>query len=145
MTVQAAARLLEGAPIADEVRAGVAHDVAILTAQQGHAPALAVVVTGHAAPSMVYLDRILKSCAAVGIEGRLITVPGDDVVSLNANLGAAVAALSADDTVAGIIVQMPLPIGIPIRTVIDAIDPAKDIDGLHPLNAGLLQIGRAHV
>ncbi len=141
MTTQASARLLEGAPIANEIRAGVAADVAAFTEAQGHAPGLAVVVCGRSAPSMVYLDRILKSCASVGIEGRLVDVAGEGPVDQAEALAAAVRALSADDTVAGIIVQMPLPAGIGIRTVIDAIDPDKDIDGIHPLNAGLLRLG----
>lgn len=141
MTAQTTARLLEGAPIANEIRAGVAADVAAFTAAQGHAPGLAVVVCGRSAPSMVYLDRILKSCASVGIEGRLLDVGGEGPEDQAEALAAAVRALSADDTVAGIIVQMPLPPGIGIRTVIDAIDPAKDIDGIHPLNAGLLRLG----
>lgn len=141
VTVQAGARLLEGAPIADEIRTGVARDVATFTREQGHPPGLAVVVCGRSAPSMVYLDRILKACTSVGIDGRLVDVPGDDPPSQGRELGAAVRALSADDRIAGIIVQMPLPAGIGIRTVIDAIDPAKDIDGIHPLNAGLLRLG----
>ncbi len=141
MTVQTHARLLEGAPIADEIRTQVAQDVAAFTAAQGHRPALVVVVCGRSAPSMVYLQRILKACESMGIDGRLVDVPGDDAATQSRELGAAVRALSADTEVAGIIVQMPLPAGIPIRTVIDAIDPAKDIDGIHPLNAGLLRLG----
>jgi methylenetetrahydrofolate dehydrogenase (NADP+)/methenyltetrahydrofolate cyclohydrolase len=141
MTIQAGARLLEGAPIANEIRAGVARDVAAFTAENGHAPALAVVVCGRSAPSMVYLDRILKACSGVGIDGRLVDVPGDDPAAQAGGLARALRELSADDTVAGIIVQMPLPAGIGIRTVIDAIDPRKDIDGIHPLNAGLLRLG----
>ncbi len=141
MTVQARARLLEGAPIADEIRTGVAADVAAFTAAQGHPPTLAVVVCGRAAPSMVYLDRILKACASVGIDGRLVDVPGEDLEMQSRALSVAVEALSAEPVVAGIIVQMPLPAGIKIRTVIDAIDPAKDIDGIHPLNAGMLRLG----
>ncbi len=141
MTTRTGARLLEGAPIADEIRARVADDVAAFTRSQGHAPGLAVVVCGRSAPSMVYLDRILKACVAVGIEGRLVDVPGDDAAGQARELAAAVLTLSRDDQVAGIIVQMPLPAGIGIRTVIDVIDPAKDIDGIHPLNAGLLRLG----
>jgi len=141
MTTRTEARLLEGAPIADEIRARVAADVAAFTQSQGHAPGLAVVVCGRSAPSMVYLDRILKACAEAGIVGRLVDIPGDDAETQAQELAAAVRSLSADDQVAGIIVQMPLPPGIGIRTVIDAIDPAKDIDGIHPLNAGLLRLG----
>ncbi len=141
MTTRTEARLLEGGPIAEEVRARVAADVAAFTQSQGHAPGLAVVVCGRSAPSMVYLDRILKACAEAGIAGRLVDVPGDDAETQAAGITAAVRILSADDQVAGIIVQMPLPPGVGIRTVIDAIDPAKDIDGIHPLNAGLLRLG----
>jgi methylenetetrahydrofolate dehydrogenase (NADP+)/methenyltetrahydrofolate cyclohydrolase len=139
--VEAGARILEGAPIAEEIRAKVAADVAAFTAAEGHPPGLAVVVCGRSAPSMVYLDRILKACPAVGIEGRLVDVEGDDAASQAAELTTALERLGADSTVSGIIVQMPLPRGIGIRTVIDAIDPAKDIDGIHPLNAGRLRLG----
>lgn len=141
MTTETGARLLEGAPIADEIRRGVAADVKAFIESQGHAPGLAVVVCGRSAPSMVYLERILKACASVGIEGRLVDVPGEDPETQARDLAAAVRTLSADDRIAGIIVQMPLPAGIGIRTVIDNIDPAKDIDGIHPLNAGLLRLG----
>ncbi|MEO8463110.1 MAG: bifunctional 5,10-methylenetetrahydrofolate dehydrogenase/5,10-methenyltetrahydrofolate cyclohydrolase [Chloroflexota bacterium] len=141
MTTRTEARLLEGGPIAEEIRARVAADVAAFTRSQGHAPGLAVVVCGRSAPSMVYLDRILKACIEAGIVGQLVDVPGDDAETQAAGLADAVRSLSADDQVAGIIVQMPLPPGIGIRTVIDAIDPAKDIDGIHPLNAGLLRLG----
>ncbi len=141
MTIQTGARLLEGGPIADEIRAGVTRDVAAFTAEHGHPPGLAVVVCGRSAPSMVYLDRILKACAVAGIDGRLVDVLGDDANAQAKALASALRTLGADDTVAGIIVQMPLPPGIGIRTVIDNIDPAKDIDGIHPLNAGLLRLG----
>ena len=135
------ARLLEGAPIAAEVRARVAADVAAYTAANGRPPGLAVVICGRDAPSMVYLDRILKTCAQVGIATWTVDVPGDDAATQDRELGEAIRRLNADAAVAGIIVQMPLPAGVPLRTVVDAIDPMKDIDGLHPLNAGLLRLG----
>ncbi|MCI0582472.1 MAG: bifunctional 5,10-methylenetetrahydrofolate dehydrogenase/5,10-methenyltetrahydrofolate cyclohydrolase [Chloroflexi bacterium] len=141
MTVQAPARLLEGAPIAGEIRARVAADVAEFVASHGRPPALAVVVCGRSAPSMVYLERILKACASVGIDSRFVDVPGDDADSQAAGLALAVRELSADPAVSGIIVQMPLPAGINLRVVVDEIDPLKDIDGIHPLNAGLLRLG----
>ena len=135
------ARRLEGAPFATEIRERVAADVATYTNEQGHAPGLAVVVCGRSAPSMVYLQRILKACADVGIVGTLVDVEGDDVATQEAALTAAIHQLNEDPTVAGIIVQMPLPQGVRLRTVVDAIDPMKDIDGIHPLNAGLLRLG----
>ena len=135
------ARRLEGAPIAAEIRVQTAADVERYVAEHGYPPGLAVVVCGRSAPSMVYLERILKACAQVGIEGTLVDVPGDDPATQAAELTKAIHRLNADKRVAGIIVQMPLPDGVPLRTVVDAIDPLKDIDGIHPLNAGLLRLG----
>jgi methylenetetrahydrofolate dehydrogenase (NADP+)/methenyltetrahydrofolate cyclohydrolase len=135
------ARLLEGSPIAAEIRAGVAADVATYTAEHGRPPGLAVVICGRSAPSMVYLSRILKACQDVGIATRTVDVPGDEAATQARELANAIHGLNADPEVAGIIVQQPLPAGVPLRTVVDAIDPAKDIDGLHPLNAGLLRLG----
>ncbi len=141
MTVAAGARLLEGAPIAAEIRGHVAADVAAFVAAHGRPPTLAVVVCGRDAPSMVYLERILKACAAAGIDGRLVEIADGDAVSQEAGLVRALHELNDDPRVAGIIVQMPLPPGIRLRPVVEAIDPAKDIDGIHPMNAGLLRLG----
>ena len=135
------ARRLEGAPFATEIRERVAADVAEYVKDHGYPPGLAVVVCGRSAPSMVYLERILKACAQVGIEGSLVDVPGDDAETQAKELTSAIHRLNADPRVAGIIVQMPLPAGVGLRTVVDAIEPLKDIDGIHPLNAGLLRLG----
>lgn len=132
------ARLLRGSEIAAEVRAGVAADVAAFRARHGYVPELAVVIVGRDAPSSVYLHKILDGCRLAGIGGRLVELPDD---AAPADLGAALRDLCADAQVAGIIVQQPLPPRIPLRTVIDALDPARDIDGIHPLNAGLLSLG----
>jgi methylenetetrahydrofolate dehydrogenase (NADP+)/methenyltetrahydrofolate cyclohydrolase len=92
---------------------------------------------------MVYLERILKACKQVGVDGSLvdIDVPGDDPHEQAAELTDAIHRLNDDPMVSGIIVQMPLPEGVGLRTVVDAIEPLKDIDGIHPLNAGLLRLG----
>jgi methylenetetrahydrofolate dehydrogenase (NADP+)/methenyltetrahydrofolate cyclohydrolase len=132
------ARLLLGGPIATEIRQAVGEDVAAYVERHGRRPVLAVVICGRDAPSMVYLGQILRSCEKVGIEGRLVEVDGE---ASEASLVEAIHALNADPAVNGIIVQMPLPPAIRLRTVIDAIDPARDIDGIHPLNAGLLRLG----
>jgi len=130
--------LLRGGPIATEVRAGVAADVVAFREAHGFVPALAVVIVGRDAPSTVYLHKILDGCRTVGIVDRLVELPEDAGTT---RVAAAVTALNEDPGVAGIIVQMPLPPAIPLRTVIDVLDPAKDIDGIHPLNAGLLALG----
>jgi len=131
-------RLLLGGPIAEQIEAGVASDAEAYRLGYGHAPVLAIVVCGHDAPSMVYLRQILRRCERVGLVGRLVEVEGED---MEADVVAALHRLAADPEVAGVIVQMPLPEGVRMRTVVDAIDPAKDIDGIHPLNAGLLRLG----
>ena len=131
-------RLLRGGPIAADVRTTVAADVAAFRDEHGFAPALAVVIVGRDAPSTVYLHKILDGCRTVGIVDRLVELSED---AGPARVAAAITGLNADPSVAGIIVQMPLPPSIPLRTVIDVLDPAKDIDGIHPLNAGLLVLG----
>jgi len=132
------ARLLEGAPIADELRGAVAEDVARFRTLRGRPPGLRVLIVGRDAPSMVYLERILRGCAKVGIEAGFVELDGE---ATEARVTEAVRELNADPLVDGVIVQMPLPPTIRMRPVIDAIDPAKDIDGIHPLNAGLLRLG----
>src|SRR3954469_25531809 len=131
-------RLLEGGPIAAEIRQAVGEDVAAYVDRRGKPPVLAVVICGRDAPSMVYLRQILRSCEKVGIEGRLVEVDGE---ASEASVVEAIRTLNADPRVNGIIVQMPLPPTIRLRSIVDAIDPAKDIDGIHPLNAGLLRLG----
>ncbi|MFL5778596.1 MAG: bifunctional 5,10-methylenetetrahydrofolate dehydrogenase/5,10-methenyltetrahydrofolate cyclohydrolase [Chloroflexota bacterium] len=138
MPPEGGARLLEGAPIADEIRAAVTEDVDAYSRRVGHAPRLAVVIVGRDAPSTVYLERILRGCQKVGIDASFVELEGEATESRVVD---AIRELNDDPTVNGIIVQMPLPPAIRLRAVIDVIDPAKDIDGIHPLNAGLLRLG----
>jgi methylenetetrahydrofolate dehydrogenase (NADP+)/methenyltetrahydrofolate cyclohydrolase len=135
---EAGARLLEGAPIAAEIRQAVAEDAASFVRDHGRAPALAVVIVGKDAPSTVYLEQILRSSAKVGITARFVEIAG---AATEASVVEQIRALNEDPEVDGVIVQMPLPPTIRLRAVIDAIDPAKDVDGIHPLNAGLLRLG----
>ncbi len=135
---QAGPRLLAGGPIAAEIRAGMTDDFARFKDRWGYSPGLAIVLVGADAPSAVYLKQILRTCEKVGAIGRLVEIGAD--VTADA-LCTEIERLNADPAVAGIIVQMPLPAHIPLRTVIDSIDPTKDIDGIHPRNAGLLFLG----
>ena len=131
-------RLLAGAPIAAQIREELSAGFLAFKERWGFTPVLAVVLVGADAPSAVYLNQILRTCQKVGVEGRLVEIGRavtDDALCQR------IEELNADPTVAGIIVQMPLPKHIALRTVIDAIDPAKDIDGIHPRNAGLLALG----
>ena len=132
------ARLLQGSPIASELRAQIKDDVVAFKRKHGYAPTLAIVFVGRNAPSAVYLDQIIRSCRTVGVAGRTVEIPGRVTT---AELQDRIRQLNADPLVSGIIVQMPLPARIPLRSVIDTIDPAKDIDGLHPANVGALSLG----
>lgn len=127
-----------GGPIATEIRAAVTADVAAFQELNGYVPALAVVIVGADAPSAVYLKQILRTCRMVGIDGRLVELSGE--VS-GPHLRRRILELNDDSLVSGIIVQMPMPAEIPLSVVTDAIDPAKDVDGIHPLNAGQLLLG----
>lgn len=136
--VDAGPTLLVGSPIAKEIRARLREEMTAFAAANGRAPTLVVVFVGRDAPSAVYLQQILKSCENVGAAGRVVRLPEGCTAN---ELRLEIESLNDDPTVDGIIVQMPLPAGIPLRAVIDAIQPAKDIDGLHPENAGLLAEG----
>jgi methylenetetrahydrofolate dehydrogenase (NADP+)/methenyltetrahydrofolate cyclohydrolase len=132
------ARLLLGGPIAIEIRAVVKSEVEAFQAMNGYPPGLAVVIVGADAPSAVYLQQILRSCRTVGIEGRMVELSGE--VS-GPHLRRRILELNDDPLISGIIVQMPLPSDIPLSVVTGSIDPAKDVDGIHPLNAGRLLLG----
>ena len=113
-TVTGTARLLEGGPIAAEIRAAVGEDVAAFTAAQGRPPALAVVIIGRDAPSTVYLEQILKGCAKVGIDARFAELEGE---ATEVAVVDRIRELNEDPTVDGVIVQMPLPPTIRLRSV----------------------------
>jgi methylenetetrahydrofolate dehydrogenase (NADP+) / methenyltetrahydrofolate cyclohydrolase len=130
--------LLHGAPVAAGMRARVKADVTAFKKRHGYPPTLAVVVVGKDAPSAVYLQQIIRSCRNVGVSGRLVELPARATAD---DLRDQLESLNADPLVHGIIVQMPLPRRIPLRVVLDTIDPRKDVDGIHPYNAGLLLLG----
>jgi methylenetetrahydrofolate dehydrogenase (NADP+)/methenyltetrahydrofolate cyclohydrolase len=130
--------LLPGAPIASAIREQVRADVETLRRRRRHVPVLAVLALGRDPAFAVYERQILRSCAAVGLEGREARVEGR--VSA-AGVRRTLADLNANPDIAGIIVQHPLPASIPLRTVLDGLDPRKDVDGVTPANAGLVSLG----
>ncbi len=130
------ARILDGRALAARVRAEVAARVAQLNEQ----PGLAVVLVGDDPASAVYVRAKDRAAQSAGIAAQTIRLPGTTSESALLN---EVARLNADPAVDGILVQLPLPPHIRARAVIETLDPAKDVDGLHPLNAGLLREGRA--
>jgi methylenetetrahydrofolate dehydrogenase (NADP+)/methenyltetrahydrofolate cyclohydrolase len=121
------------------VRAEVAARARAYQVRFGRRPGLAVVQVGEDPASTVYVRNKRRSCEDVGIESFAHDLPAS---TGEAELLALVAALNRDARVDGILMQMPLPKGLDASRIIDAIDPAKDVDGLHPTNAGLLLVGR---
>jgi methylenetetrahydrofolate dehydrogenase (NADP+)/methenyltetrahydrofolate cyclohydrolase len=131
-------RILDGAALAAAIKQEVAEDVRALAAL-GVRPGLAAVLVGNVAASEIYVRNKVRICGEVGIYSDLITRP--ETVT-TAELLELVASLNARDEIDGILIQLPLPAQVDVKTVLDSILPAKDVDGLHPVNAGLLQAGR---
>ncbi len=133
------ARLIDGRALSALIREEVAADVRELKAT-GVTPGLTVVLVGEDAASAVYVGAKEKASREAGMSGETIRLPSD---TSQAELLALVERLNADPRVHGILVQMPLPKQIDPDTVIRHIDPAKDVDGFHPVNVGKLLIGYA--
>jgi methylenetetrahydrofolate dehydrogenase (NADP+)/methenyltetrahydrofolate cyclohydrolase len=132
------ARIIDGKAIAQVVRAEVAAAAAALRAR-GVAPTLAVVLVGDDPASAVYVRSKGKAAREAGVDVRDHVLPA---ATTQDELLALVRALGADDAVDGILVQLPLPKHVDADAVIRSIDPAKDVDGLHPLSLGYLAQGR---
>jgi methylenetetrahydrofolate dehydrogenase (NADP+)/methenyltetrahydrofolate cyclohydrolase len=132
------AQRLEGKPVVQALRAEIQAQAAELRATYGIPPTLAVVLVEGDAASERYVRTIRKTCGDLGIEFRLERLAND---SDQATVNASVAALSADTSVHGIIIQMPLPKHLSADQVVQALDYRKDVDGVHPSNAGLLAQG----
>jgi methylenetetrahydrofolate dehydrogenase (NADP+)/methenyltetrahydrofolate cyclohydrolase len=132
------ARILDGRPLAAKIRANVRRQVAAFSRTYRFEPLLVAVMVGHQAASSVYVQQILRSCAAVGIRSRVVELPRQTTAD---ELRRRLETLNKDPEVCGIIVQQPLPRHIPLSALTDTIMPAKDIDGIHPLNTGLMTLG----
>ncbi len=129
---------IDGKAIAAKVRADVAADVARIKAEHGFVPGLAVVLVGEDPASKVYVRNKAQQTVEVGMESFEHKL--DETVTEEFLLDL-VAKLNADPKVHGILVQMPLPKHIDSNKVLESIDPAKDVDGFHPMNVGKLSIG----
>jgi len=128
------ATLIDGKALGAKVREEVAASVAEL----GHV-GLATVLVGDDPASHIYIDLKQKAAQQAGMEARDLKLPAD---LSEEELLATIAELNADDSVDGLLVQLPLPDHIDENRIIEAISPAKDVDGIHPLNAGRLYLGR---
>ena len=132
------AQILDGKALAAEIRSEVKTQVAAL-AEKGVSTALAVILVGDDSASQVYVRNKIKACADTGIRSLEFRMPAE---TTQQQLLAKIAELNADESVDGILVQLPLPKQINADAVIAAIDPAKDVDGFHVANAGALVTGK---
>ena len=132
-------KLIDGKAVAQTVRNEVARGVAEFRAQHGRAPGLHVILAGDDPASAVYVRNKEKAALEVGMEGKVHRLPAS--VSEQTLLGL-VGELNRDASVDGILVQLPLPPGINASVVVQAVDPSKDVDGLHTVSAGALWSNR---
>jgi methylenetetrahydrofolate dehydrogenase (NADP+) / methenyltetrahydrofolate cyclohydrolase len=138
-------RRLDGVATAAAIRAELTGRIARFTAVRGRPPALGIVLAGDDPASQIYVSNKLRTAADAGCRADLVRLPADAAVD---DALAAVARLNADDTVDGILVQSPLPRGMgrdAEQRVFDAVAPAKDVDGFHAVNVGLLVQKRARL
>jgi methylenetetrahydrofolate dehydrogenase (NADP+) / methenyltetrahydrofolate cyclohydrolase len=133
-----AAQILDGKSLAAAMRADLQRKVAALV-QRGVRPGLAVILAGDDAASRVYVRNKTLAAEQVGVASSLIELPGSVT---QAQLMERISALNADPSIHSILVQLPLPKHIDAARVLEAIDPAKDVDGFHEANLGALLAGR---
>jgi methylenetetrahydrofolate dehydrogenase (NADP+)/methenyltetrahydrofolate cyclohydrolase len=133
------AEILDGRITAEQIKTEVAAEVGLLLSESGVKPRLAAVLVGDDDASAVYVRNKVRACAEVGIESEQIVLPAP---TSTAELLAVVARLNQNQDVDGILVQLPLPKQIDEAAILEAVDPAKDVDGFHPSNVGLLAMGR---
>lgn len=130
---------IDGKAIAEALRDRVAGDVALLQAKCNVTPGLAVVLVGNDPASSVYVKTKAKHAQAAGFKSQQFRLPGD---VNEAELLGLIGELNADNSIDGILVQLPLPRHIDRWRVLEAINPTKDVDGFHPYNVGRLAAGR---
>jgi methylenetetrahydrofolate dehydrogenase (NADP+)/methenyltetrahydrofolate cyclohydrolase len=131
------ARILDGVAIGASIRAEVAESAAALRAR-GIVPGLAVVLVGDNPASQVYVRSKGKACVAAGMHSETVVLPID---TPEAELLAVIDRLNADPKIHGILCQLPVPPHIDTDRVLQRIDPAKDVDGFHPMNVGKVSLG----
>lgn len=134
-----AAETLKAGPLADQIRQDVKLKVEDMVKTHDVRPCLAAVRVGDDPASAVYVGNKIKACEEVGIRSEHHALPA---ATTTVELLDLIASLNSRDDVDGILTQLPLPAGIEERAIIEAIDPAKDVDGFHPVNVGNLALGR---
>jgi len=131
--------IMDGKKVGAEIRAEVAEGVKALKQAGLRAPGLAAVLVGENPASKIYVASKVKACGEAGVYSEKITMGGD---STTGQVLDAVRELNARDEIDGILVQLPLPAGVDEGEVLEAIDPAKDVDGFHPVNVGRMVLGK---
>ncbi len=131
--------MLDGRGVADAIKQEVAHEVRRLKDENGVQPRLAAVLVGDDPASAVYVRNKVRACDEVGIASEQVALAASTTTDELLNI---VNELNRNDEVDGILVQLPLPKQIDDATIIESIDPAKDVDAFHPINVGLLAMGR---
>ena len=132
------ARRLEGKETAEGIREEVAAGCADLVERRGIAPGLGVVLVGDHPASQVYVRGKEKAATEAGMRSEIVRMPAS---ASEEEILLAVRRLNGDPGVHGVLVQLPLPPGVDASRVLQAVDPDKDVDGFHPVNAGRLLIG----
>ena len=129
--------IINGKEISQKVRQQLKEKVALLSKQKGKTPGLATILVGEDPASKVYIASKIKACQEIGMKsfhhGLSANATQEEIISL-------IKKLNDDDNVCGILLQLPLPNGQNPDKCIEAIAPSKDVDGLHPYNAGMLTL-----
>jgi methylenetetrahydrofolate dehydrogenase (NADP+)/methenyltetrahydrofolate cyclohydrolase len=132
-----AATILDGNKIRDQIKAELAEQIRDLKSV-GITPGLAAVLVGENPASQIYVRTKVKTCESLGVYSEKISLPAD---TSQERLLALVESLNSRDEIDGILIQLPLPPQIDSKRVLEAVDPAKDVDGFHPVNVGHLVSG----
>lgn len=131
--------ILDGLAVSKAIRASLKDETEVLIKQGKRAPSLTVVIVGDDPASQTYVNSKVKQCKSVGFSSQAISCAVDTTQEALLKI---IRTLNHDNDVDGILVQLPLPKHIDENVIIEAIDPQKDVDGLHPLNVGYLELNR---
>ncbi len=130
--------IIDGKQIAEQIKAEIADEVALMCATGARPPHLATILVGHDGASETYVANKIKACQRCGFDTTDIRLESD---CTEAELLQHIATLNANPAIDGILVQLPLPQHIAPQKIIEAIDPHKDVDGFHPINVGRASLG----
>nr|WP_241520976.1 bifunctional 5,10-methylenetetrahydrofolate dehydrogenase/5,10-methenyltetrahydrofolate cyclohydrolase [Steroidobacter cummioxidans] len=136
--IRLSAKIIDGIKHARRLRAGLSTEISDFLASSGVRPKLTVILVGTDAPSRLYVSNKAKACREVGIESATVELPASITLP---ELLAVIDAANEDDTVHGILVQLPLPAHLSVRAVLERISVEKDVDGFHMYNVGGLVLG----